>query len=267
MKGGYQVFLCSTSLYTDIHMFSRSRLLVFSCFCVLVLFGFGCKKSTPPPGSIPAPLPTIPTTTNLPTPPNEQQPKPIETSPQSTPRPEGYVEPEITYLRQVMLNLSQAKSFKTAIAIPSDQGTATGNVEFVKQIGLHGTLTIPGGNQSEVYILGSDIYFRANTTTWSDLSRSPEAANIKNLFESSLSFTAGTSTITGTARMISTKDDPSGCRLYTLSQYTSDENKVTFQICVKDDLPAKIISQSSTGRIEVAFREYNQFIKLESPIK
>ncbi|MBM3204454.1 hypothetical protein FJZ48_00520 [Candidatus Uhrbacteria bacterium] len=256
-------------------MSRRHLAFMLSCSCALVLFGFGCKKSAPV-GVVPEPiihLQPVGTPVPLPkaTPPSSATPEPKKPnvttpSPQTPPAHDDYSDQQIIYLRKVMANLNSASSFRADLTIPSDDNVASGTIEFVRSVGLHGLLSIGGSLQAEVYIVGADVLFRSNTSTWTNIGNTTEGAQVKQLFQSTLSGTdqAGI-TISETARFSPTKDDPSGCRLYSFTQYTPEGNKLPLKVCVKNDLPVSISSPAAGGTVEIRYRDFNQWITISPP--
>ncbi len=153
--------------------------------------------------------------------------------------------------------------------VPDPAGKITGEIEFVRQTGVHGTLHLPGPSTSEVYLIGSNIYFRTNTSSWVDLGSKPEGKKAADLFRSAFSLSDKNASlpISGSAQIISITEDPNPCKLYTFSQNTSDDQKQKNEICVRDDLPIRLRTYTAQGVVEITYRDYNAPFDIVSPVK
>ena len=224
----------------------------------LVLFGFGCKKDRP----ITQPSIQInSSSTAIPSPKKPSTPTPI---PPVATGPSA----EVIYLRQVIKNLLQIRSFRASMIIPSSDGTVSGEIEFVRQVGLRGSLSLPGAISSEVYLMGQTIYFRSGTSSWINLSTKPEGQKAAELFQSAFSLNAEESSlpISDRAQILATSDDPLGCKLYTLTQPKSvGSGNQQSQICVKNDLPVYLKAPGDQGVVQVTYRDFNADIPLHPP--
>ncbi len=120
---------------------------------------------------------------------------------------------------------------------------------------------------AEIYLIGSDIYFRSNTSTWQNLGSSNEGKQAIALFRSAFSLDSdgAAQVISDTARMQAITDDPEGCRLYSFTQYTPEGKKVGIQMCVKDDLPTRLVSQTESGNVIITYKDFNQPIDILPP--
>lgn len=241
----------------------RSLLLVIPLF-FLVFAGFGCKKRTT--GTL-YPVPSISgggqtATTDVP---------PIYVKDPNKPKDqESGTHPDILTLRQVMKNLVAAQSFRAKMTIPTDGGIMNGEVEFARAKGLHGLLTLPNQSKTEIYLIGDDILFRANTSSWTNLAFTPEGTRLAALFGSAFSLQGSgtTSTISDSARINSVTDDPSGCKLYVFQQPVAGTGlRERVEICVKDNLPTFFRVGTQGGDVEVMYQDFNQQINIVSPIK
>lgn len=230
----------------------------------LAFMGFGCKKQT---SGFVYPLPL---TTNTPSISPTTTP-PVYVKDPKKPRDEEHgTDPNILLLRQVMKNLITAKSFRAKMTIPTDAGAMGGDIEFARGKGLHGVLTLPNQSTTEIYLVGQDILFRANTSSWSNLAFTPEGTRMAALFGSAFSLQGNgtTSTISDSATILTITDDPTGCKLYALNQPIIGTRSVEkIQICVKDNLPQYFKAATQAGDVQVSYRDFNQTIPIVSPIK
>ncbi len=232
---------------------------------VFPLLGFGCKKD-----------PVIKPGTNYPVDaaypvvrkPSTDKTAATVTSTQNKTQPvtaPTKKDPDITYLQKVMENFDAANSFRATLSIPIKDGTATGSVELSRATGLHGKLAMPTNITTEIYLVGSDIFFRANTSTWENLTNTEEGKQLAELFRIAFSVDgSGSTAIPDTAQIMGTGRDPSGCKLYV---YTEPDRNGSNQICVKDDLPVRVVSQMDYGNVEVYYRDFNQPITITAPVK
>ncbi|MDO8617387.1 MAG: hypothetical protein Q7N87_00610 [Candidatus Uhrbacteria bacterium] len=239
---------------------SRTRSFGWMILILLPLFGFGCKTDS----NVKRPTTSVdrlPVVTQ----------QPITKPPVTPPPPPSATatSPDILYLQQVMRNLLQVRSFRAAMMIPDPQGTVTGEIEFVRQTGLHGTLHLPLSITSEVYLIEKKIYFRTNTSTWVDLTATPDGQKAAELFRSAFSLSDKNTSlpVSGSAKMISITEDPSPCKLYTFLQNTSENQEQKNEICVRNDLPIRLRTFTAQGVVEVTYRDYNAPFELVSPIK
>jgi hypothetical protein len=230
----------------------------------LAIGGFGCKKKNESRLVIPKPL-TVRGAATVPV---------TELEPPGPPRPEdadGYIPPEVLYLRQVIRNFTQVQSFRATMTVPTDAGTARGEVEFARARGLHGTLTLPTSDvpPTELYLIADHVYFRSGTSTWLDLFGTAEGVRVMEIFRSAFSLSPNTTStfISDSARMTRVTDDPEGCKRHTFTQFVPTGERETMFICVKDNLPAIIGTVTANGPIEIRYRDYNQPVPLVHPIK
>ena len=231
---------------------TKQRLVPLVLLCgSLALFGFGCKK-------MPAPKPFVNFENALASLPRVTAPQLAATSTHAKP-----ADPNIIYLRSVMKNFDKASSFRADVTIPSPQGNVTGNIEVVRATGLHGTLRFPQNRTTEIYLLGSDVFFRANTSTWSNLGATDEGKQVSSLVRAafSLSDNESAAVLPDSARVVGTANDPSGCRLFLIA---SDQPGTT-QICVKNELPIRLISPSPQGDVTANYRDFGKTITLTAP--
>ncbi len=230
----------------------------------LILTGFGCKTRTT---GMTYPIPISITTPRAvsSTPPaifikDPKKPKDVEPG----------TSPDIILLRQVMKNLIAANSFRAMMSIPTENGTMQGDIEFSRGKGLHGLLKLPNQSSTEIYLVNQNVLFRANTSTWTNLAFTPEGTRLATLFGAAFSLqgTGTSSTISDSARILSTYDDPSGCKLYIFQQPIAESTGYEkIDICVKDNLPQFFRVATQSGNVEIHYRDFNEKIEIVSPIK
>lgn len=260
MRTLYQTFVFSAIIQPSMRR-SRSLLFLVPIF-FLVFAGFGCKKRTT--GTL-YPVPSISGGVKATTTP------PVYVKDPNKPKDqEPGLNPDIVTLRQVMKNLVAAQSFRAKMLIPTEEGQMNGDIEFARGKGLHGVLNLPNQSTTEIYLMGNDILFRANTSSWTNLAFTPEGVRMAALFSSAFSLQGAgtTSTISDSARMTSITDDPSGCKLYVFQQPVGGTGLTErVQICVKDNLPMFFRVRTQAGDVEVAYRDFNQKIDIIRPVK
>ncbi|HEU0051407.1 MAG TPA: hypothetical protein VFQ60_05135 [Patescibacteria group bacterium] len=245
-------------------MTRRHSFLLLICSLVLLsAFGFGCKK-TPPPTQHNSYLDDITPLTRM------VGSKPKQTTqpqaPQPAPVPQKAPDQNLIALKQAVQQFGSVKSFRASLVIPTAAGSVTGTVEFARGTGLHGMLNLPEAIVTEIYLLGNSVLFRANTSTWTDLSGTTEGKQVADLFQNAFSVSDGNADITipADAQIIGTGTDPSGCRLFI---YAARSQAGTTQVCVKNGLPIRFLSQAPLGNVEVSYRDFNQPIRIQSPLE
>ena len=240
----------------------RSRSLLFALPFLLVFVGFGCKKSS---SGIIYPLPSA---INTPISVSTTRPAPYVKDPKKPKDQETGTDAQILLLRQVMKNLVSARSFRAKMSVPTETGTMHGDIEFSRGQGLHGMLTLSDQSTTEIYLIGQDVLFRVNTSTWTNFAFTPEGTRLARLFGSAFSLQGygTTSTISDSARITSVHEDPSGCTLYVFRQPVADTGSFEkIQICVKDHLPSFFRVATQVGNVEVHYRDFNQTIPIVYP--
>ncbi|MBP7006112.1 hypothetical protein KBB27_03255 [Patescibacteria group bacterium] len=182
------------------------------------------------------------------------------------------IPPEIVNLRQVLTNLAQADSYHSRIRTPASNGNKLAEIEYSKKNGLRATLQT-GENSSEIYLTGPLVYVRYATSTWQNISATEEGQAARTqLSQSLLANSDGTSTIVlrDSAKVVSTKDDPSGCKSYTIEQtyFQPEQFKQTIEICVQNTFPVRIKNTTPDNMVEISFDRFNDpSILSTSPIK
>ncbi len=219
--------------------------------CGWSVLGFGCKPRDQVSGTGPGGAAfVIPETPRTPPPPY-------------IPKGKGDQAPEkqVIELRQVLANLERAKSYRSRIRTPLSSGNLLAELLFSRTRGLHGTLQT-GGMNSELLIEGRSVFVRYGTSTWQDVSGSEEAQTARTqLYESLLVNENGTSRVLlrDSAKVTSIKDDPEGCKLYTVEQsfFQPEVFVQTIELCVKNTYPSRIKSTTPQGVIEITYDRFD----------
>lgn len=232
-------------------MRSVGRRFLLGSLALLALGGFGCKKT-----------PTYDYSTALN---NLRAP-----TRGAITQPSAPVTPETANafdeVRRVVENLSQADSFRAHLILPTTDGSATGELEFEKEEGFHGTLQFPGALRTELYAIGSDLWFRASGADWTNLKNTPEGTNTAQMFRSAFTFGDVTSTLfLKEMKLVDTVDDRDGCKRYVFERPSAEGGETT-NVCVKNNLPVYIASTSPTAHFEIRYRDFGQKIELKAPI-
>lgn len=226
----------------------------------LVLAGFGCKKPEARKdlrnALAQAPAFTVPKIT-APTP--------------SPYKSKGDTEgaPEVMTVRQAVKNLAQADSFRATIIIPAPDGTARGEMEFVRGKGMHAGLSFPGAPGAEFYLKANQLVFRSGTSSWQNIGASEQGVQIRRLFQQAFPTVESTSTafISKSARFTSIKDDPSrNCKMYEFNQYTLTGDKQRVKVCIQNSLPIYVSTPVADGDLETTYRDFNQTIPMDFPL-
>lgn len=224
----------------------------------MALFGFGCRN----PGTIaPTTTQVIPTKIEPTVKVDPNAPHPID---QEGPSPEGLI------ARQALKNLSLAKTYRTSMVVPTTTGIIKTTASVNREQGLLGRLEIPSAQgivSSEIYISGDTILFRENTSTWENISTTEEGKQFTNLFKNALAPESSDISliVSDNTRTIETKDDPSGCKLYVLSQVNEAGERIPYEICIRNDIPSYISIQTAAGTLTTAFTDVNSRVEIRRP--
>lgn len=244
------------------HLLRTSRFGLLLGLLVLTTSGFGCKKPTTRP-TLSKSLLESSQLSAFATP----NPKPAEPPYVRKEKTDRGVPPEVVEMRQTLRNLNQTTSFRATLLIPSAEGTATGELEYVQSQGIHGTLSINGQFISELYKIDQTIYFKQGTSTWRDLTTDPEAREAVTGFQQAVNFSDDPGTaIRDIARITKTEQDPSGCKAYDFWQLGYDGEKETYRLCLKDGYPVSISKQTPGGTVQIHYRDINKSISLKTPV-
>ncbi len=233
---------------------------------LLPLLGFGCRKPLAPPSlawrNSSSSSSSLPPSASLPSLP-ALRPH-LGRTPHPDKRP---VAPEILYLRQAWHNLLGLKSFRAHLTLPGEQGLITGTIDYVRDHGLHGTLQINDHLTTEIFLRGDQVYFRSNTSSWENMSYTPEGDRLAVFFQ--IAFPSRSDPhqplISDSARILETKDDPSGCKRYTFSEYGLGDKKDFTSMCIQNNLPLRVTSYYSDGTTDVQYQDFDAPITLPSP--
>mgnify|MGYP006355861423 CR=1 FL=1 len=232
------------------------------CLLVLAACGVGCKKPASRPNATQSLFETKQLSAFATPNPEPETPKYVrkEKNDRGTPA-------EVTEMRQALRNLDQVSSFRATMLIPSSDGTATGELEYVQKQGIHGTLSINGQFISELYKLNGSIYFRHGTSSWENVSDDANSRVIVDGFEQAVRFSNDPSaSIRDIARITKTEMDPRGCKAYTFWQYTLSGEEETYRFCLQNGYPVGITKLTSSGNVEIYYRDIDKPISLKTPV-
>lgn len=245
-------------------MLFRRSLLLGVLLGSLALTGFGCKKidtSRPNMTSLQASgqvkLPTISVETKT-----EQVTAPKERGPGKQPHP------EILRLREVMSSFQKSQSFRANITIGGPEGIK-GEIAYNQSKGTFGKLTLKNGFTTEMALYNDRVAIKSGTSTWSEISDTPEAENIATLFKA-ITNRGNTEPIypSKNARYGSAKDDSArNCKMHSISQYMGNLNSFQpLEICVANGLPLYFSIPSEDGTIEIEYRDIDNPVEVFFPI-
>lgn len=228
---------------------------------VLSMSGFGCKE--PAARTVPASLFENSQLSAFSTP-NDEPPAPIY---KSRGLPERGIPAEIVEMRQTLRNLGKANQYRASMRIPTPQGIAKGELEFVRGQGFRGMLSINDQFISELYKIKGQIYFRHGTSTWANMTQDDEAKTAASGFEQALAFsTEATSSLRDSARITKTEQDTAlSCKAYEFWQINTNSEKDSFRFCLQNGYPISIKKMTSDGDIEIAYRDFDKPIILTVP--
>ena len=224
----------------------------------LALVGFGCRR---PGVNTASNTQVIPVKTETVTPFDPNTPRPVD---QQGPSPEGLL------ARQALKNLSIAKTYRTTMIIPTASGTVKASADVNREQGVMGRLEIPNAQgmlSSDIYISGETIFFRQNTSTWTDISKTEEGKQFTTLFQNAIAPNEADISliVSDNTRTIEIKEDASGCKLYVLNQVDETGTRVPYQICIRNDLPSYISIQTAAGILTTTYTDINGLVEIKRP--
>lgn len=241
------------------------RVLHLASLCLALSFlGFGCKE--------PNYNGTVATNWRgvIQDPPKNAQPTPVapvqDTKPFYdivTPTP-----PEVTILRQAMRNLASAKSFKATIILPPSEGQSSpiqALLVFNRDRGFRGVINVTPELKSEIQVINEQVYFRANTSSWQNVSDTPDGLRLRAFFQVAFPKKEGAKQVlvSDSARIEDVRDDKSGCRQYTYTEVVPGGDIVKTVTCIKDNFPTFIINEYAEGNTEVRYSDINQPVDID----
>ncbi len=230
--------------------------------CTWSVLGFGCKPRDQiigtGPGGIDFSAPEAP---RVPEPPY-------------IPKGKGDQGPEkqVVELRQVLANLERAKSYRSRIQTSLGNGNVVAELLFSRTRGLHGTLKT-GATTSEIFTVDDRVYVRYASSTWQDVSGETEAQTARTqLYETLMVNENGTSRLLlrDSAKVTSIKEDPEGCKLYTIEQkfFQPEAFTQTIELCVKNTYPTRMRSTTPQGTMEIRYDRFDdEGILATSPVR
>lgn len=176
---------------------------------------------------------------------------------------------EVVELRQILNNLAKTLSYHSRIIAPTSDGIATADLYYSKKNGIHGILRSVGGD-SQLFVHDRNVFVRYATSSWQDVSVNEEGETARTQLQQSLFVNDdGTSRflLRDSAKILSTKDDPSGCKLYVIEQkfFSPSEYVQKIEICTQNSFPARIKSSSIDGSIEISYDRFNDDTILAVP--
>jgi|SRR5688572_23247182 len=225
----------------------------------MALVGFGCRRPGTDVNS--GNTQVIPTKTETAKPFDPNAPRPVD---QEGPSPEGLL------ARQALRNLAAAKTYRTTMIIPTASGTMKASADVNREQGIMGKLEVPsaqGTLSSEIYISGETVFFRQNTTTWTNISNTDEGRQFTRLFENALApnGTDVSRIVADNTRTIETKEDATGCTLYVLSQVNAEGKRIPYKICLRNDIPSYLSLNTSAGILTVSYTDVNGPVTVTRP--
>ncbi|MFO0764837.1 MAG: hypothetical protein U0487_02205 [Patescibacteria group bacterium] len=181
-----------------------------------------------------------------------------------------YVDPETTYAKQALLNLTSANSFHSRMVIPGVKEDVVADLIFVKDQAMRGTLSIPseqGTSVSEVYLSAKEVLYKQGSNAWQNISGSEEAAALTNSLKGSFSFGDDGNFILNGSEQYLGKSSGSGCTAYRFRQVTDDGHLQAFTVCISDkDLPTFVEIDTKTSRpIRIDYSDVNAINTVERP--
>lgn len=229
------------------------RLLPLSILA-LALMGAGCNKATPPtnqPG-------TNPTNSGV----QQQQ--------RATNDNSDEVNPETTYAKQALLNLTSANSFHSKMVIPGVNEDVIADIIFVKDQGMRGTLAIPsseGTTIAEIYLTPKEVLLKQGSANWENISGTEEALELTSSLKGSFTFNDDEDFILNGSEQYLGKSSGIGCTAYKFRQVTTDGYLQPFTVCISSkDLPTYVEIETKASRpVRIDYSDVNGISSIERP--
>lgn len=142
-------------------------------------------------------------------------------------------------------------------------------MEFSRTEGMHGTIKLTPDVTTELYLIGENIFFRSNTSTWLNLAYTQEGKDLSQLFQSALTLAQDRkeNMISESAQLEHKEEDKArGCRRFTFSQLNFSGEREAWQICAAQELPVHIIAPTIGGPAEFRYHDFNQPISIKPPL-
>jgi len=239
---------------------------VFLCLLLaLPLLGFGCKEpnyNNNQASNWRGVIQDTPKNTS------KTSPTPPPTARRTTIDTETPTAPEVFILRQALSSLASADSFRAKLILPPVEGGTTpitGELLFDRNRGFRGTIDVNPQLKSDVFVINEEVYFRANTSTWQNITNQPEGARLRAFFSIAFPSEKGAKTtrVSDKARILDISEDQAqNCRRYTYSEIVPNGDLVKTNLCIKDGLPTYITNEYAEGNTEVHYSDVNQAIDI-----
>lgn len=228
----------------------------------LALVGFGCKKIEHMNGNTTATLanrdvllPTISVKTPV--------AKPIEPE-----KPRKQPHPEVLRIRELMTSFQKSTSFRAKMRI-GGEGGIQGDIAYDQEKGTYGKLMLGNGLTSEMVLYQERVAIKNGTSTWSEITDTPEAAQIMELFKA-VTNRATTEPLypARNARYVSAADDETrGCKMHNLSQFMGNLGGYQpIAFCIANRLPVYFSVPSEDGLVEVEYRDIDKPVEVFFPL-
>lgn len=223
-----------------------SRLFVYGALVTVVLFGAGCRRTTPPSST--------PSST-------------VDTSTSPTPAAPTDAERRIE-LRQAIEAFKKVKSFRADVTVSPTQGTVKALLEYTKPSRFRGSIHIEKAGEAEMIAVNDALYMRVNGGSWANLSKTPSAKVIGETLRNALNGDSNLENVAVDESLpISVRFDATrNCELYVTQVRTADSSLNDVQVCVADGLPRYLDLQTAQGPIALRYFDYNSLFLIEKPM-
>jgi hypothetical protein len=152
---------------------------------------------------------------------------------------------------------AKVKSYKATYVMEASGTKQDGNMEVVLPDKFHMTFASPAGN-IEVILIGSDTYFKAGPSWIKQTSTAgaPQAFDPKSI-SGTVQGWRSAGAVKGATAVVSGKT----CQIYTITSQAGNQ-----ELCIADNLPYRMISQSGGTKTTITFSDYNANIDIKAPI-
>lgn len=210
--------------------------------------GFGCSK---PPVAAPTQAPQSTSQAPVPFPTFVPEEKALTTKEE---------------LSQILKNYNATKSFRASIHTKTPDGEYVGAMEFAKPDRFHALIRTGPKNDTELIIVGNNLYMKEQDKAWKDLSSSRGSRTLGEAMRSALTENTLDQLVLSDAVTVEKSDDSvRSCALYT-TQITNQSGTRQIQICAAEGLPKFLEVTLKDGSNTIEYFDFNEVFSIYKPL-
>lgn len=179
---------------------------------------------------------------------------------------------EIATIRQGLVNLGQANSFRATLILPgANAQQIQSSLSFNRSQGVRGQISMPNEtgaiNTAELYLNNDQILFKSGNGAWEDMTNTSDGKKMADVLQQAFSFNQNHPapvSILDSAFIASQTNDPSGCTLYDVVQSMGGEVQ-TYRVCVAGDMATAIDIDTPNGLVRINYTNINGDVAIEKP--